>query len=312
MKIKTRNGFFCNTKYIKYLTLYHSSVKTICYNAFYCCTNLKTITFSEGLQTIGDQIVAHCSNLQSVTIPSTVQTIGNYAFYNCGNLQSVTILSKLESIGNNAFKNCGVLYTIEFAGTREDWDAISIGTEAISSDVEIDCLYGWTLVSIDKQATCTETGLATYTNGTITAQKILPIIPHNLDENNKCTMCEQTFPDTELTNIVGSYGFVLSSGKYKSNNKKVKNSEAVAVLDVYVDGTLTVVWTVSSESNCDKFSVLINKVPYADLTGKSGENSGTTSISVSAGDSVRFVYVKDGGVDSGSDVATFTYSFVKS
>ncbi len=83
-----------------------------------------------------------CDALTSVVIPDSVTGIGNGAFENCTSLTSVTIGSSATSIGYYAFLGCDELYTIQFTGTRAQWQAISKGlswkpynaTQVICSD----------------------------------------------------------------------------------------------------------------------------------------------------------------------------------
>ena len=72
--------------------------------AFYGCTNLTSLTFSEGdPYRIGNYAFYNCSKLTSVTIPGNTLSIGDYAFADCS-LTSLTIHdSELSSIGYNAF-----------------------------------------------------------------------------------------------------------------------------------------------------------------------------------------------------------------
>lgn len=65
------------------------------------------------------------SSLKSVTVTGGNILYG--AFYNCAGLTSVTIGNGVTSIGNYAFYNCTRLKTVFYAGTEEQWKAISIG-----------------------------------------------------------------------------------------------------------------------------------------------------------------------------------------
>ena len=58
------------------------SVNTIAQNAFYRCTNLKTLTLSDAITTIKERTFVYCS-FGSVTIPDTVTVIESTAFNNC-------------------------------------------------------------------------------------------------------------------------------------------------------------------------------------------------------------------------------------
>ena len=76
---------------------------------------------------IGNDAFSGCSGLTSVTIPDSVTSIGEYAFYGCSSLTSVTIGNSVTSISNYAFSGCSGLKTVFYAGTEEQWKAISIG-----------------------------------------------------------------------------------------------------------------------------------------------------------------------------------------
>ena len=58
------------------------SVRSIAQNAFYRCTNLKTLTLSDAVTTIKERTFVYCS-FDSVTIPDTVTVIESTAFNNC-------------------------------------------------------------------------------------------------------------------------------------------------------------------------------------------------------------------------------------
>jgi len=67
-----------------------------------------------------------------LVIPEGVTSIGNYAFYG-SKITSVTIPASVTSIGDSAFGSCTKLQTITFAGTLEQWYAVSLGTSWTAS-----------------------------------------------------------------------------------------------------------------------------------------------------------------------------------
>ena len=106
------------------------NVYSICEKAFYDCSNLTSVTISNGvtsigknaftnctglisvlfaddsqLTTIGISAFTNCSSLTSITIPSSVTSIGLYAFQDCSSLTSITIPNSVTSIGGDAFAN---------------------------------------------------------------------------------------------------------------------------------------------------------------------------------------------------------------
>ena len=118
----------------------------------YFTENLKTITISEGITSIGKYAFDGCSSLTSITIPESVTSIGNHAFdcavhindnprymstsealYNKNqtklifaftNITSITIPEGVTSIGNEAFYDCSRLTSItipESVTSIGDW-----------------------------------------------------------------------------------------------------------------------------------------------------------------------------------------------
>ena len=64
---------------------------------------LTSVTFGEGVESIGRYAFARCSGLTSVAFGEGVASIGGYAFHDCTGLTSVTIPSSVTSIGEYAF-----------------------------------------------------------------------------------------------------------------------------------------------------------------------------------------------------------------
>ncbi len=64
-----------------------------------------------------------------------VTAIGSRAFQNCSYLNTVTIPASITSIGSNAFYNCSSLRKLNYGGTLEQWQNISIseGNDAITN-----------------------------------------------------------------------------------------------------------------------------------------------------------------------------------
>ncbi|MCL2183090.1 MAG: leucine-rich repeat domain-containing protein [Chitinispirillia bacterium] len=80
--------------------------------AFAFCRNLKFVTISNGVKSIGENAFVECTALTSVTIPGSVTSIAFQAFAYCRGLTSVTISDGVRSIGGSAFYLCSSLISV--------------------------------------------------------------------------------------------------------------------------------------------------------------------------------------------------------
>ena len=94
-------------------------------SAFKGCGNLKSLTISDNIMSIGDSAFQGCNALTSVTLESGVESIGEYAFAACGALTSISIPSSVTTIGEYAFYNCKSLETVMLSSYLTE---ISAGT----------------------------------------------------------------------------------------------------------------------------------------------------------------------------------------
>ena len=65
-------------------------------------------------------------NNASYTIPDSITSIKKYVFYRCSNLTEITIPNSVTTIENYAFLGCNNLKTVNYKGTQEQWNAITI------------------------------------------------------------------------------------------------------------------------------------------------------------------------------------------
>jgi len=103
------------------------SVVTIGVNAFSYCESLESIELPNSITSISMSLFAGCSALKSIEIPDGVTEIGPYAFSRCSSLESISIPASVTSIGP-AFLECSALSTVNYGGTQEDWNNITIDT----------------------------------------------------------------------------------------------------------------------------------------------------------------------------------------
>ena len=87
---------------------------------------LKTVILPKNLKTIDSGAFLGCEILSNITIPDSVTSIGNNTFYGCSGLTSITIPESMTSIGTSAFYDCISLKTVNYKGTEEQWNEITI------------------------------------------------------------------------------------------------------------------------------------------------------------------------------------------
>lgn len=86
-------------------------------------TSFDELQYFTGLSSIGEQAFYYCSNLKSIIIPENVTTIGNRAFYVCSGLKSLRIPANVSSIEDRAFAYCSGLETIEVDEKNQYYDS---------------------------------------------------------------------------------------------------------------------------------------------------------------------------------------------
>ena len=78
---------------------------------------IKKVVIEDGVTDIGDCAFFCCTNLTSITIPNSVTCIGDDVFECCGSLTSISIPNSVTSLGENAFFFCLGLTSITFEGS---------------------------------------------------------------------------------------------------------------------------------------------------------------------------------------------------
>ena len=101
---------FANLESLKSVTI--NGVASIGESAFYNCTNLQSVTISDGVTGIGKFAFSGCVNLSNLTLPSYATFIGREAFRGCKSLTSITIPKGVVSIGYSAFNGCSGLTSV--------------------------------------------------------------------------------------------------------------------------------------------------------------------------------------------------------
>lgn len=93
-----------------------SGLKNI--DGFSGCEKLSSITFSEGVETIGGYAFSGCKSLKKVILPNSVQSICKMAFDYCTSLMTVYIGDGVNSIGEMAFAFCKDLKDIYISSEK--------------------------------------------------------------------------------------------------------------------------------------------------------------------------------------------------
>ena len=104
--------------------------------AFNSCYLLKNAEM-KGVTTLGSTVFQNCSTLETVSLPDCV-TINSEAFANCHYLRSVSFGSSLTTMYWLLFNSSTLFTTIDYAGTMEQWNAISKPNSGWSN------YYNWT------------------------------------------------------------------------------------------------------------------------------------------------------------------------
>ena len=82
------------------------------YGPFYT-SGIETVTISEGMEKLPDELFAHMSNVKQINLPRTLKTIGTRAFSKCTSLEEIDIPVAVTEIKDYAFNTCEKLLSIE-------------------------------------------------------------------------------------------------------------------------------------------------------------------------------------------------------
>ncbi len=74
---------------------------------------IRSVSFPEGLDSIGAYAFRECKNIEEISIPDGVKSIGKGAFYYCNNLKYIDFSDNIAIIGENAFAHCYSLSSID-------------------------------------------------------------------------------------------------------------------------------------------------------------------------------------------------------
>lgn len=171
-----------------------SSMTNIADYAFWY-SGLTSVTIPGSVVSIGEGAFSH-TRLTSVVIPSSVTNIGKDAFSDCEALTSVTIPASVASIGEAAFSACRSLKDVYYAGSRDQWGKIRIGSyNDFLVNATIHCSDG-----IIEQGVDTFAEQPDETTETVPTEETVPeTTAETVPETTAETTPETTGPSTEST-----------------------------------------------------------------------------------------------------------------
>lgn len=79
--------------------------------------------------TLSDSLFCSGNKLKKITFGSRLKKIPNKCCAECSKLETIVIKAQITNIGEKAFWECLYLAHIYYAGTEEQWNAITKGTE---------------------------------------------------------------------------------------------------------------------------------------------------------------------------------------
>ncbi len=105
-----------------------NGLKKLKESAFYNCTSLKEIRLTGYDLTIEERAFSHCTSIKEILISGSLSKIDTHAFSYCSKLEELTLAAGLTKIGNSAFSSCNRLKTINYCGSKDEWNAINVGS----------------------------------------------------------------------------------------------------------------------------------------------------------------------------------------
>ena len=100
-------------------------------------TQIRKITISEGVTSIGEYAFEECTNVTSISIPGSVTELNEYCFYACESMKSITIPQSVTRIADGVFVACEKLTDIYYGGTDASWKHITSWNAGLGGNVTI-------------------------------------------------------------------------------------------------------------------------------------------------------------------------------
>lgn len=111
------------------------SVTQIGEGVFRNCGSLFKITIPGSISCIEYGAFSNCKRLSQIVIQDGTSSISGCAFEGCSSLSSIIIPKSVTQIGTFAFDSCNALDNIYYAGSKEEWEkiSVSVGNDALEA-----------------------------------------------------------------------------------------------------------------------------------------------------------------------------------
>ena len=114
--IRHISSAFTNNEDLRSVTL-SDSVLSVGVSSFSGCSSLVSVTFGSNVKLIDTYAFSSCYSLVSAEFPDSLEYIAPNAFYMCYSIKALKLGSSLKKISNNAFDSCTGIRTVEAPAT---------------------------------------------------------------------------------------------------------------------------------------------------------------------------------------------------
>lgn len=208
-----------------------------------------------------------------------------------------------SSMALNAIKS-GYIYFEHKASTERDCDVLRVyinGDEQIAIS-GLEETYGYQLLYVNEGDYIifeySKDGSVDYGDDTVYLRNFnfMPLVIYEDNIDDYFSIEYSGFASETETDVYGNANMV-----YYSTNHDDSSSSSMSLTALY-SGTLSFEYSISSESNFDRFRFYLNSDAYLDISGIY-DHYETYSFEVNVGDVITFEYSKDGSGYNGNDCA---------
>ncbi len=133
------SAFFGNSQFES--VVLPNSIKEIGALAFGRNSNLKSFNMGNGVEWIGDCAFGTCPVLETFVLSNVCNEIGWGCFHDSVKLTTLNIPVSVTKIGHDIFENVPEFAVINYAGSKSDWEKISIDSNEVMLGEEVTINY---------------------------------------------------------------------------------------------------------------------------------------------------------------------------